>query len=135
MAKQTMVSADVLQGRRPLRLEVVHPPELVPIDERLLSVLEMIEREVSDIRNRLASFDSRLERLQDSFANRNDCAVAEREFLLYVWSLGDEKLESRIGLIPEPGDLVDEADDVIVLSVGRSPLRGDARPCVYALTL
>jgi hypothetical protein len=108
---------------------------VVPINERLLSVLEMIEREVSDIRNRLASFDSRLERLQDSFANRNDCPVAAREFLLYMWSLGDEKLESRIGLIPEPGDLVDEADDVIVLSVGRSPLRGDPRPCVYALTL
>ena len=130
-----MVSADVLQGRRPLRLEVVQPPELVPIDERLLSVLEMIERELSDIRNRLVSFDSRLERLQTSIASRNDPDVAEREFLLYVWSLGDEKLQSRIGLVPEPGDLVDGADDIIVLSVGRSPLRGDARRCVFALAL
>ncbi len=136
MAKQTMVAADVLQGRRALRLEVLRPTELVPIDDRLLSLLEVIERELGDIRERIISFDSRLERLQSSFATKlKDEAPQEDEFLVHVWSPGGYELESKSGAIPEPGDAFADAGEAIVLSVGRSPLHGDPRPCVFALSL
>jgi hypothetical protein len=139
MAKTTMVAADVLQqGRRPLKLAVAEPTELMPFDERLFSVLELIERELGDIRNRLVSFDKRFERLQASFmkqAGLVEVLPENAEFLLHVCSAGGYTQETRTGLLPEPGDQVDCAGDAIVLSVGRSPEPADAKPCVYAILL
>lgn len=133
-----MVSADVLQARRPLSLELVKPAGFAVIDERLFSVLETIERELDDVRNRLVSFDRRLKTLQTSVAEQAalaDGQPVDGEFFLHVSSRDGYEVETRTGLLPEPGDLVDDAREVIVLSVGGSPLPNDARPCVYALVL
>jgi hypothetical protein len=138
MARTTMVAANVLQGKRALTLEVVQPTSLVPIDDRLLSVLEVIERELGDIQNRLVSFGRRLETLQASIEDQAvpaEVVPEQGEFVLQVSSPGDHDLETRTGTLPEPGDLVDASGDVVVLSIGRSPAHGDARPCVYAIRL
>ena len=58
----------------------------------------------------------------------------DNEFLVYVASRGGYELETRTGVIPEPGDLLDDAGEVIVLTIGRSPFAEDALPCVFAIT-
>ncbi len=159
MAKTTMVAADVLQGRRAMRLEVIQPTEAVQTDERLLSVFEAVERQLAEIRERVISIDRRLDTVQAALASRprSDGSAhsdappeeeqAERpqalEFLVYVWSPGASRLESVTGILPAPGDVIGQtgigqaatghAGEAIVLTIGASPLVADARPCVFAL--
>lgn len=139
-----MVSADVLQGRRNLRLQEMRPAEVAPVDpaevapvDPVLALLAAIELQLGDIRERLISFDERLDRLQASLAGRYPVSAVEpleqeSEFVVYRWSPGGSEFDAYRGELPEPGDLVGEA---IVLNIGRSPLHGDDRPCVFALAL
>lgn len=137
-----MVAADVLQGRRNLRLQELRPTEVAP-DDPVLALLAAIELQLGDIRERLVSLDERLDRLQASLATRSPVTpvepleplVEESEFVVYRWSPGGSELDSYGGELPEPGALIGEAGEAIVLNIGRSPLHGDDRPCVFALSL
>lgn len=147
MARTTMVAADVLRARRNLRLQEllptevssVDPAEVAPVDP-VLALLAAIELQLGDIRERLVSLDERLDRLQTSLATRSPLSPVESleresEFVIYRWSPGGSEFDSQRGELPEPGDLVGEAGEAIVLNIGRSPLHGDDRPCVFALSL
>jgi hypothetical protein len=137
MARTTMVAADVLQGRRNLRLQELRPAEVTSVDDPVLSLLAAIELHLGDIRERLVSLNERLDRLQASLATRSPVESLEREseFVVYRWSPGGSEFDSQRGELPEPGDLVGEAGEAIVLNIGRSPLHGDDRSCVFALSL
>jgi hypothetical protein len=139
MARTTMVAADVLQGRRNLRLQEMRPAEVAPVDP-VLALLMAIELQLGDIRERLVSFDERLDRLQASLATRYPVTpvepiIEESEFVVYRWSPGGSDFDTYRGELPEPGELIGEAGEAIVLNIGRSPQHGDDRPCVFALLL
>jgi hypothetical protein len=140
MARTTMVAADVLQGRRNLRLQELQPTEVSSVGDPVLALLAAIELQLGDIRERIVSLDGRLDRLQTSLATRSPLSPVESleresEFVIYRWSPGGSEFDSQRGELPEPGDLVGEAGEAIVLNIGRSPLHGDDRPCVFALAL
>lgn len=137
-----MVSADVLQGRRNLRLQEMRPAPELPTGDPVLALLEVIEEHLTDIRARLVSVDARLDRLQASLATRDTHDPAgllepepEPEFVVCRWAAGGSEFESQQGQLPEPGDSVGAAGEAIVLSIGRLPDAGDERPCVFVLSL
>jgi hypothetical protein len=137
-----MVSADVLQGRRNLRLQEMRPAPEVVAGDPVLSLLGVIEEHLTEIRARLVALDDRLDRLQASLAGRNVPEpelqaepALEPEFVVCWWSAGGSEFESQRGPLPEPGEVAGDAGEAIVLNIGRSPFGGDDRPCVFVLSL
>ena len=131
-----MRSTDVFQGvGDSTRLRRLLMPEAggqsACVGEQLAAAVDELEGDLAEFRERLELVEARVEtRLRSVEA---ETPGLECEYLVYLATPDGYRLTEERGAVPAGGDPLAELD-AAVLRVGLSPLPGDSRPCVFAIS-
>jgi hypothetical protein len=129
-------SSDVFQGRGRLEQILVRPT--TPLgDPGWDKLFEATDVRVEEAIERIQTVENRLDAIESIESVEPQTPVVEpmeQDYVVLFSTSGGYRLAEASGPLPGTGDRFGE-DGVTaeVLRVGRSPLPGDRRPCVFAL--
>jgi hypothetical protein len=133
-----MHRADVFRGTgdttRLENLLLEGPPEAGPRDSAAC-VGELLSSAVEDLAGDVADLTHRLEAVEARSGSESGHASAETErcdYLVYCGTPGGYQLSEQKGMLPTAGSAIAELG-ATVLRIGRSPLPGDPRACVFVM--
>jgi hypothetical protein len=98
------------------------------VGQLLTSAVEDLAGDVADLTHRVEAVESRSSSNLDALSTETESC----DYLVYRGTAGGYHLSEGKGLLPAAGSAVAELG-ATVLRIGRSPLPGDARACVFVL--